>query len=478
MQQIRKRWVQMLAGVLVVGGLVGWYKWPFTAAPAGVSLYAPVTQGTFRVVVTSTGELKASQAVQITGPAGAQAVGVFQTKISSMVPEGTVVKAGDVIAELDPAPVATHLNEVSLNLQKAKADFTSAQLDSALTLAQAREDIRTAEYGLEQKKLLKDEAQYEAPTIKRQAELDYEQAARALEQSKANLVIKTQQARAKLSSVGADLARQQNQLQATQALQQSFTIRAPASGMVIYLRDWNGKERGVGSEWNAWNPTVATLPDLTQMEADTYINEVDIRKIAVGQPVRITLDADPGKQLQGVVTQIANVGEQRPNQDSKVFRVKVRVVTTDTTLRPGMTVANAIQVATVPNVLSVPLEAVTTVGGFSYVYKEAGRRVVRQMIEPGLANDEAIVVRRGLTKDDRVLLAVPADTAGIPTVVIPGLKPVTAPAADTGKQAAPDAAVKQALAGLKLPAGAKVSSPSASSDADASSSTVIIQGGP
>ena len=46
-------------------------------------------------------------------------------------------------------------------------------LDSALTLAQAREDVRTAEYALEEKKLARAQAEYEAPTLKRQAQIDF-----------------------------------------------------------------------------------------------------------------------------------------------------------------------------------------------------------------------------------------------------------------------------------------------------------------
>jgi multidrug resistance efflux pump len=292
------------------------------------------------------------------------------------------VKEGDVIAELDRAPVATRLNDVTLNLQKAQAEFTTAQLDSTLNLAQSREDVRTAEYLVEEKKLAQEQAKFEAPTIKRQAAIDYDKAVRALEQSKRNLDTKTKQAVAKMSSVGADLGRQQNQLKNIQEVMSSFTVKAPSAGMVIYVREWNGKKKGVGSQWNAWDATVATLPDLSQMESQTYINEVDVRKIALGQKVQITLDADPTKKLDGVVTAIANVGEQRPNQDSKVFEVKVQVTKPDTTLRPGMTTANAIEVAAVSNVLSVPLEAVVNEAGFSYVYKKDGSHVVKQMIEP------------------------------------------------------------------------------------------------
>jgi RND family efflux transporter MFP subunit len=434
MQTLRKRWLPLALLVLVVGA-AAWYKWPATASAAEASLVAPVRHGDFKVVVTTTGELRASKFVQVTGPAQAQAVNVYQTKISSIIPEGTVVKEGDIIAELDRAPLATRLNDITLNLQKAQAEFTTAQLDSTLNLAQAREDVRTAEYLVEEKKLAKEQAKFEAPTIKRQAEIDFDKAERALAQSKRNLETKTKQAVAKMSSVGADLGRQQNQLKNIQEVQGSFTVKAPSSGMVIYVREWNGKKKGVGSQWSPWDPTVATLPDLTQMESDTYINEVDVRKVAVGQKVEISLDADPTKKLSGTVTQIANVGEQRPNQDSKVFEVKIQVTKADTTLRPGMTTSNAIETASVPSVLSVPLEAVVSEAGYSFVYKKDGGHVVKQQIETGLTNDNEIVVKQGLSRTDHVLLAPPADKTGISTNTIPGLKPVT-PAAvgsDTAK---------------------------------------------
>jgi RND family efflux transporter MFP subunit len=459
MQIIRKRWLPILIVLLIVGA-IAWKQMPSTASAAEASLTAPVKQGDFKVVVTTTGELRARKFVQVTGPAQAQSVNVYQTKIASIVPEGSVVKEGDVIAELDKAPAATRLATVTLDLQKAQAEFTSAQLDSALNLAQSREDVRTAEYLLEEKKLAKEQAKYEAPTLRRQAEIDYEKAQRALEQSKRNLITKTKQAVAKMSSVGADLGRQQNNLNNIQQVMGSFTVRAPAPGMVIYVREWNGKKKGVGSQWSAWENTVATLPDLTQMESQTYINEVDVRKIAVGQKVQISLDADPSKKLEGTVTQIANVGEQKPNQDSKVFEVKIEVARADTTLRPGMTTANAIETASIPNVLSIPLEAVVTEGGFQYAYKKEGNRVVKQMIETGAMNDNEIVVKRGLSKDRLVLLTPPTDKSGIKTEIIPGLQPLTppTPGADAPK-------------GISVPAKTPAAAPATSTPAPAAAAT-------
>lgn len=422
MRQVGRRTLYVLPALLVVGGSLAWYTFTPADGLEDTAITATVKRGDLGVVVTTTGELRARKFVQVSGPANSQMAQVYQTKIASMVPEGQLVKEGEVIAELDKGPVAAKLSEVTINLQKASAQYTSAQLDSALNLAQSREEIRTAEYLLEEKRLANEQAKFEAPTIKRQAEIDYEKAVRGLERSKSNYETKLKQAIAKMAEVGAERDQHANRLRIIQDVMNAFTVRAPAPGMVIYVREWNGKKKGVGSQWSPWDASVATLPDLTQMESFTYVNEVDVRKIAVGQKVRISLDADPTKKLTGTISQVANVGEQRPNQDSKVFEVKITIVEADTTLRPGMTTSNAVETATIPAVLSIPLEAVTSDSTASYVYKVDGRRVVKQQIATGTMNDNEIIVAKGLTKGDRVLLTVPANVAALEVVRLPEAK--------------------------------------------------------
>src|SRR5205814_1908103 len=214
--------------------------WLLARGPAAPdnSLVARVKRGPFAVTVNTSGELRARQFVQITAPGGAQQVGAWQMKIQSIVPEGTIVKQGDVVAELDRSTLANKLDEVRLALQKAEAQYEQAMLDSTLTLSTARENIRTMELALEEKRLAKEQADYET---------------------------KTEQARAKMREVGADLQRQRNLLKVVQDVMAGFTIRAPAPGMVIYVKEWNGRKRTAGSQVNAWEPGVATLPDLTQM---------------------------------------------------------------------------------------------------------------------------------------------------------------------------------------------------------------------
>ena len=427
-QQVRR--TAIAAGVLMIGAPAAWLLARRGPSAAESSLVATVKRGDFKVTVTTSGELRAQKFVQITGPSNAQEAQIYQMKIASIVPEGTTVKAGDVVAELDRSTAASKVAEVTLGVQKAEAVYQQAMLDSTLNLSKAREDMRGMELALEEKKLAKDQNRYEAPTIQRQAEIDLEKAQRALAQAKLDYKTKTEQAKAKMQEVGADLERQRNMLKSVQEVMAAFTIRAPAAGMVIYVKEWNGRKRTAGSQVSAWDPSVATLPDLSAMESVTYVNEIDVRKIAVGQPVSITLDADPGKHLTGTVTAVANMGEQRPNSDAKVFEVKVLVQHPDTTLRPGMTTGNTIETGRADHALSVSLEALGSERGTPFVYRQSGGSVTRQEVRTGIVNDDAVVILRGLKEGDRVLLTPPKEGESLPLVRLPGT-PAPPPTADS-----------------------------------------------
>ncbi len=419
MHFLRNRWF-LLAVALIGLGVPGAWLLARDTGAASASAVVRAKRGDFKVTVTTSGELRARKFVQITVPPNTQQADAWQMKIASIVPEGTVVKEGDIVAELDRSAIASKLSEVALALQKADAQYEQAMLDSTLNLSKAREDIRTMDLGLEEKKLAKEQAAYEAPTIKRQAEIDYEKAERALAQAKVDYKTKTEQAQAKMREVGSDLERQKNKLKVVQDVMTGFTIKAPASGMVIYYKEWNGRKRTAGSQVGSWDPAVATLPDLTLMESLTYVNEIDVRKISVGQTAVMTLDADPTKKLTGKVTSVANVGEQRPNQDAKVFEVKLEVVQKDTTLRPGMTTGNAIETFTAKNALSIPIEAVSNEGGVPFVFKQSGAHLTKQEVVTGAMSDDEVIITRGLEGDDRVLLTAPQDKDRLALVRLPG----------------------------------------------------------
>jgi hypothetical protein len=370
------------------------------------------TYGDFAVTITVTGELEAKNSIEIKGPEEARAAGIWQMKISNLVAEGTVVKKGEFVADLDKSEIANRLKESELSVQKFDAQFTQAKLESTLTLTQARDEMVNMFYSLEEKKIVLEQSSFEAPAVKRQAQIDYDRTVRTLEQSKKNYVTKTQQSIAKIQAVQADLMKEQQKMAVMLSTVQKFTILAPSDGMVVYAREWGGKKKVVGSTISPWESTVATLPDLTTMESITYVNEVDIQKIAKGQVVTLKLDADPNKKLSGTVTNVANIGEQRPNSDSKVFEVRILINDRDTTLRPAMTTANEILIAKASNVISIPLEAVHAEGTTTFVYLKQGGGV-KQEVKLGLQNDNAAVVLEGINSKDEIYLSPPPSASAL-----------------------------------------------------------------
>jgi HlyD family secretion protein len=151
------------------------------------------------------------------------------------------------------------------------------------------------------------QSKFEPPATIKQNEINYDKAKRAFDQATENYKIKKNQSIEKMREVHAELRKVQSEFDGMTKVLKSFDVMAPEDGMVIYQKDWDGKPIKAGSQINMWDPTVATLPDLTKMISKTYVNEVDVRKVKSGQHVDVGLDAYPDKKLRGMVMRVANV---------------------------------------------------------------------------------------------------------------------------------------------------------------------------
>ncbi len=384
----------------------------FKKAPESELIVKP-KKGYFKVTVTTTGELRAKNAIDVRGPSGLERLNIYQVKISKLIAEGTKVKAGDFIAELDRSEIMTKIKENEIQIQKYESQFLQAKLDSNLNLSSARNDIENMKYSLEEKRLAKEQSIYEAPSVRRQAEIAYERELKAYDQAIKNYGTKVQQSIAKLSEVGADLSMEKQSISMIMQIFDQFTVKAPADGMLIYMRNWNGTRLTEGSTINTWNPIVARLPDLSIMESVTFVNEIDIQKIKVGQSVRLSLDANTNKKVWGSVVSVANIGEERKNSDSKVFEVVVRINGQDSTLLPSMTTSNEVVVEEFKDVIHVPIESLFSIEQkgkkINYLIKKNGNGFVKQEVEIGAMNDSEVIIKRGISTEDEILLALPSN---------------------------------------------------------------------
>ena len=400
---MQKKTIYIIIGVIASLGLI-FYFFSRGGTDDGFDIIAKVEKGEFRVEITTSGELQALNSVEILGPAEARRYRVGNMTIESMVDEGTVVKQGDFIASLDKTELFGRLEDRKIDLEQTKALYEQTQLDTSLVLRQERDNLINLEYEVGAVKLVLDQSEFEPPAIIKQNEYNYEKAKRDLEQAKERYRIKTMQEKARMVEVAARLREVQLEVSQIEAVLEKFTVTAPQNGMVIYVQGRGGKIKE-GSQISSWNPVVATLPDLSSMQSVTYVNEVDIRKVKVGQKVELGLDAFPEKKYTGEVIKVANVGQQSPNSDAKVFEVIVKVNESDPSMRPSMTTSNSIIIDKLEDVIYVPLEAINVQSdSINYVYL-ANRK--KQEVKLGVANANDVVIEMGLREGQNLFLSTP-----------------------------------------------------------------------
>jgi len=371
------------------------------------NLYVEAQKGKFEIVVSTTGELQAENSKDITGPDFTQSrqIRAAEIKITDLVPEGTQVKAGDYICTLDRTNFDNTLKDELERLTTQEANLEVKMLDTAVTLSDLRDNIKNLRFSVEEAEITLQQSKFEPPTTIRQAEIALDKAKRSLDQTIKGYSLKVEQARSDMKTIKFNLSEQRQRVADLQKVLEKFIIYAPADGMVIYKRDRTNAKRKVGSSISPWDNVVATLPDMSSMISKTYVNEIDVSKVKAGQKVILIVDAFPEKKYTGVVTSVANIGEQLPNADAKVFEVVIKLDGSDPILRPSMTTGNQIITKTIEDVAYVPLESVQLgADSIPFVYTKKGNK---QIVVTGEENENNVVIEQGLEVGTAIYLSTP-----------------------------------------------------------------------
>src|SRR5687767_8285630 len=405
---LRQSWARLLAGKkkLLIGGgmmavvmLAGFYFWGSDASTPQY-MTARVERGNLRNTVTATGALQAVTTVQV----GSQSSGTIAALYADF---NSVVKKGQVVAQLDPAVAKAQVDQARANLEQARASLAQAraavvnaragitdaqarnlaakstvqnnqagvsgaeanvavlkaQQDDALSLLKQQESLLKAgvisqrEYEIAQTGYKTAQARYnQAVSQLNQAKLSEQSSASAgmaqsqavVEQSKAQV----EQAQAQVQQTSAQVQQAQAALSLSELNLSHTTITSPIDGVVV-SRDVNVGQT-VAASLSA--PTLFTIAnDLTQMQVIANIDQADIGLVEQAKSVRFSVDAFPGKEFDG------KIAEMRLNpvnvQNVVTYNVVINVENPEQKLKPGMTANLTITIDERNNVLKVPNSA-------------------------------------------------------------------------------------------------------------------------
>jgi len=403
------KWTFIGLGILSIIGFVLW----FIRYNQEVHQTFVVRLGTFEKYIETKGEIHGKDALFITldDIFKDNDLRLSALRIKDMVPEGTIVKKGDWVATLDQASINQRIQENREELERRKAFFNDAVIDSTITLTNMRQRITELQFELQYNELDLQQARFESPAYQRRIQTAYNQKVRQIDRAKRDYELR----KIDLSNRLRRLEERYNRvLETDEKLQKALeasNITAPQPGMVVYARVRGNRKIRVGDEVGPWRPEIASIPDLSTLVSETYIEEIDIAKISPGDSVIITVDAMPGERFNGTILKIANVGQELTGFESKVFAVTIELLRTDKKLLPGMTSTNQIILERIPQQLTIPRTGLFNDGEHCFVYLKRGGKVWKKQVETGPENNEMVVITKGLEVKDRILLTPPEKQA-------------------------------------------------------------------
>ncbi len=372
------------------------------------------------------------------------------TRIIRIVDEGTRVKGGEIVCELDSSAFRDELAAQEIKVAQARAWLEQSKTlveVNGITQAEYRDGIYPQDLGLIRQYIMSceleaDRAQKtsvwsrEMRDAKLRTTLQYESDVATLDSAELNLrgaermyerlekythnrLIKTLES--KLEASRADMfaqelavQREEDRLKRLNRMVDFCTIRAPRDGVVVYYVQSNGWGRNEariqeGVTVREGQP-IFTLPDPKNLRVKAKINESRISFVESGMPVTIKIDAFPDRPLTGKVAEIVPIPTPGggPMSDTKAYSAVVTIENGFDELRPGLSAEVMMHVKSHEDVVRIPVEAVRWVGMKTYAAITPDRGITWswQPLKLGLVNENYAEVLKGLKSGDNVI-AVP-----------------------------------------------------------------------
>jgi HlyD family secretion protein len=361
--------------VTVVAGASIWNSQSQSrAGSTGQSERVRVQRARFERSLIVSGEISPVRAIRISVPR-TRIWG--QMAIQAMAPEGSLVQAGDVLAQIDNAQLITSLNTEQINLEKAENDFAKKQSELDVQLKDLEMELSTRELEMEKTKL-KAEISKDLLSLRdwQDNQFNYQKANKEFDKIKQKIELIRKASAEDLALAQVKREQSQSRIKIMQNDLDSLQIKSPVAGTVLYENapmNWNRNENDPPRKFQVadqvWPGMILlSVIDLTEMEVRAFVSEVDGGLVRAGQSVRVNIDSHANDHFTGTVDFVPEVAERlRRLSNVRVFVTRIKLDRSDPNLmKPGMSVRAEIIVDEREG-LVLPREAVSADQGKSYV---------------------------------------------------------------------------------------------------------------
>jgi len=357
--------------------------------------------------VTADGELIAARSTPIT--MALQQVWRVHL-VAWLIADGSEVEEGDVIARFDPTEYQRDLEEGRAEGEIADARIQKSATDREGTLRKLDRDASISRQALEvaERFQAKDNQLYSRMEII-ESEIDSDLARQRADNANATKRIQDQLGRTDLELLAIERRKADVKIDHARQGLDSLELRAPHAGIVILHRGgWEAETLKVGDPVYPGYP-IATIPDLSRLEAEVYVLEADAGGLADGQPATVVIEAHPEVMYAARVKSVDPIAQaRRRGSPVQYFRSVLELEHTDPeTMKPGQSVHAEVVLSEHPSAITVPRQAVVEVDGRTVVYRATGNGFEAVEITVGATGLGRVVVLDGLRAGDEIALRDP-----------------------------------------------------------------------
>ena len=371
------------------------------------------------------------------------------TTIIRILPEGTRVKEGQIVCELESATLKDSLTNQKITTQQAEASYKQSALTREVAeyavkeytegvykqdyetakgeIALAKSDLERATDRMTWSKNMFGKG-YVSKAASVADELSLEKSKFSLEQSQTQLDVlekytkdkQTKSLRSDVEKARADELSKQSSWELEKIKEaklerqiRACVLKAPTDGIVVYANDPNrfGGQQALQIEEGAAvreRQKIFSLPDITKMRVNTKVHESMVARVKPGLRSLVRVETAATQELRGQVASVAPMSDSGSffSSDIKVYTTLVAIDgdTAKLDLRPGMNAQVEILITELDNVLSVPVPAILPFKGKDYVFIKDGETFRRAEVTLGISNDSHIEIKTGLKAGDLVAM--------------------------------------------------------------------------
>ena len=368
---------------------------------------APAKKGDFLVLVKCRGELSARRSMQLVAPRD-----VPDLQIVWLAPPGSAVKAGQIVIKFDPSKSQQELKEKNAALRQAAAAVEQQVAQDRNTAEQDKLDLAKAEYDVERARLEASKQAIVSAIQGQESVIDLGLAEEKLKVQQAATALHTASGAAKLASLTRLRDEAKSQVELTEKRLTLMELPSPLDGVINYLSNmsqgWMNSQPFKVGDHAVPGGALAEIPDLSTLQMESKVEEVDRGRIALDDTVLVHVDAFPENVITAKLTAISPLTEQSFNEwpPTRSFKAYALIEKPDPRLRPGMNASGDVVETRLPGAISIPAKALFTVKGKPSVYTKRNGQYVPVEVTVKARNPDEVAVE-GIAPGTVVAMAEP-----------------------------------------------------------------------